>query len=231
VQWCSHCSIPIITTSNQPDKNLCPLCGGKTRYISADLRPVFPEERLLVEILLKKSPNTWKDSSVWACNHRYYVDGKSIVVPNSIYETSDPDEVAGQLQASMGKNSSEAFAGYIDLFIQANRHRLDFLKDEAYQFIQCAADSFDSEQIVVSFSGGKDSTVTADLAIKALSNVSAVIFDYTEGFRKDQMEKKFLDKMEGRIDDRVVYFTGVPVNPFKRNEIEVAGLPGTQRSL
>ena len=174
VQWCSHCAIPVVTTFNQPDKNVCPLCGGKTKYISTDLRPVFPEERLLIEILLKKVPNFWKDKSVWACNNRYYVDGKSIIVPNSIYEINNPDEIASQLQTAKGKNSSEAFIRYIGLFVQANRRRLAFLKDEAYQFIQHAADSFDPEQIVVSFSGGKDSTVTADLAIKALSNLSLV---------------------------------------------------------
>ena len=174
MQWCSHCAIPVVTTFNQPDKNVCPLCGGKTKYISTDLRPVFPEERLLIEILLKKVPNFWKDKSVWACNNRYYVDGKSIIVPNSIYEINNPDEIASQLQTAKGKNSSEAFIRYIGLFVQANRRRLAFLKDEAYQFIQHAADSFDPEQIVVSFSGGKDSTVTADLAIKALSNPSLV---------------------------------------------------------
>ena len=174
VQWCSHCAIPVVTTFNQSDKNVCPLCGGKTKYISTDLRPVFPEERLLIEILLKKVPNFWKDKSVWACNNRYYVDGKSIIVPNSIYEINNPDEIASQLQTAKGKNSSEAFIRYIGLFVQANRRRLAFLKDEAYQFIQHAADSFDPEQIVVSFSGGKDSTVTADLAIKALSNPSLV---------------------------------------------------------
>ena len=102
------------------------------------------------------------------------VDGKSIIVPNSIYEINNPDEIASQLQTAKGKNSSEAFIRYIGLFVQANRRRLAFLKDEAYQFIQHAADSFDLEQIVVSFSGGKDSTVTADLAIKALSNPSLV---------------------------------------------------------
>ena len=174
MQWCSHCAIPVVTTFNQSDKNVCPLCGGKTKYISTDLRPVFPEERLLIEILLKKVPNFWKDKSVWACNNRYYVDGKSIIVPNSIYEINNPDEIASQLQTAKGKNSSEAFIRYIGLFVQANRRRLAFLKDEAYQFIQHAADSFDPEQIVVSFSGGKDSTVTADLAIKALSNLSLV---------------------------------------------------------
>ena len=174
VQWCRHCSIPVITISKQPDKNICPLCGGQTKYISADMRPVFPEERLLIEILLKNPPNIWKDSSVWACNNRYYVDGKSVVVPNNIYENSDPDEVISQLQAAKGNNSSKAFTQYIDLYMRANHRRLTFLKDEAYQFIQHASESFDPEQIVVSFSGGKDSTVTADLAIKALSNPSLV---------------------------------------------------------
>ena len=119
------------------------------------MRPVFPEERLLIEMFLKIPPNILKDSSVWACNNRYYVDGKSVVVPNSIYENSDPDEVISQLQAAKGNNSTKAFTQYIDLYMRANHRRLTFLKDEAYQFIQHAAESFDPEQIVVSFSGGK----------------------------------------------------------------------------
>ena len=61
------------------------------------------------------------------------------------------------------------------------------------------------------------------------SDVSMVVFDYTEGFRTDQLERKFLDKMEGRIDNRVVYFTGVPINPFKRHEIEVAGMKAPEK--
>ena len=225
VQWCSHCAIPVVTTFNQPDKNVCPLCGGKTKYISTDLRPVFPEERLLIEILLKKVPNFWKDKSVWACNNRYYVDGKSIIVPNSIYEINNPDEIASQLQTAKGKNSSEAFIRYIGLFVQANRRRLAFLKDEAYQFIQHAADSFDPEQIVVSFSGGKDSTVTADLAIKALSNPSLVhIFgdttlefpstsEYAERYRLFHPEVIF---QIARNDDQNFYDVCDDIGPLAR---------------
>lgn len=225
MQWCSHCSTPIITALNQSDKNICPLCGGKTKYISADLRPVFPEERLLIEVLLKKPPNVWKDSSVWACNNRYYVDGKSVVVPNSIYESSAPDEVVSQLQAAQGNNSSEAFTRYIDMFMQANYHRLTFLKDEAYQFIQHAAAGFDPEQIIVSFSGGKDSTVTADLAIKALSNPSLVhIFgdttlefpsttEYAERYRNFHPEAIF---QVARNDDQDFYEVCDDIGPPAR---------------
>lgn len=55
IYWCDHCHTPIIQTASQADKGTCPLCKGKTKYMTADLRPVFPEERLLVELLLKKN--------------------------------------------------------------------------------------------------------------------------------------------------------------------------------
>ena len=54
-------------------------------------------------------------------------------------------------------------------------------------------------------------------------NVSAVIFDYTEGFRMDQMEQKFRDRMGDKIHQDIIYVNGVPINPFKRQMIDVAG--------
>ena len=78
VYWCDSCKIPIINTIIQADKGCCPVCGGKTEYLSADLRPVFPEERLLVELLLEKEPNSLVNESLWASNNRYYINGKSI---------------------------------------------------------------------------------------------------------------------------------------------------------
>ena len=59
IRWCEHCKTPIINEQNQISKE-CPLCGGTTKYISTDLRPVFPEERLLLEVLLDKEPTYGK---------------------------------------------------------------------------------------------------------------------------------------------------------------------------
>ena len=59
-------------------------------------------------------------------------------------------------------------------FVAANQDRLNYLIDEAHSFIRNAASKFPEEQIVISFSGGKDSTVTADLVVRALSNPSLV---------------------------------------------------------
>lgn len=47
------------------------------KYMSSDIWPVFPEERLLLEILLDRKPNEYIEKSVWAVNSRYYINGKS----------------------------------------------------------------------------------------------------------------------------------------------------------
>ena len=45
--WCKQCNVPIYEES-------CPLCGEKGKYIATDIRPVFPEEKILLAILLEK---------------------------------------------------------------------------------------------------------------------------------------------------------------------------------
>jgi phosphoadenosine phosphosulfate reductase len=170
IYWCSNCRIPVIQVSVQADKGTCPLCKNKTRYMTADLRPVFPEERLLVELILQKKPHEYIEKSVWACNHRYYIDGKSIAISNSLYQTIDADKIVELLHQFQEGNSYEHFDNYLKTFVLANRDRLNYIIDEAHRFIRNAASKYPEERVVVSFSGGKDSTVTADLALKALSN-------------------------------------------------------------
>lgn len=95
VYWCENCQTPIIQTPIQADKGICPICKNKTKYMTADLRPVFPEERLLVEFLLQKEPHAFIESSVWASNNRYYIDGKSTAISNSRYQEVDDSLVNG----------------------------------------------------------------------------------------------------------------------------------------
>lgn len=97
IYWCAECKIPIIQTINQADKGICPVCGKKTKYLSTDLRPVFPEERLLLELLLGKQPNEFIAKSVWAANSRYYVDGKSISLSSKVFQEADTDILAEKL--------------------------------------------------------------------------------------------------------------------------------------
>ena len=174
IYWCKDCRIPIIHLSTDANKGACPNCEGKTRYMASDLRPVFPEERLLLAILEGKEASHFMDKSVWAANSRYYIDGKPLSIPAKAFAEANTDQIAEQVSAFSDCIDYASFDHNIAAFISANQHRLAYLKDEAFSFVRKAADRFKEENIVISFSGGKDSTVTADLVTKALSNPSLV---------------------------------------------------------
>lgn len=174
IYWCDHCKVPIIQEENQPDKGICPVCNTEMKYIAVDLRPVFPEERLLLEVLLNKKTNSLKDKSIWAENNRYYIDGVSKSISLKKYMEMNIDSVKKILKDSADENSYVQFDKYINKFIHANIVHLNKIIDEAHSFIRQEAKKYPEENIVLSFSGGKDSTVTADIVTKALSNPSLV---------------------------------------------------------
>lgn len=173
IYWCNGCKVPVIKQANNIDKNICPVCKGRTEYLCADLRPVFPEERLLLEILTAK-PFEYKDKTVWASNNRYYIDGVPKIVTKSYYSKHSAHSVLEQLEKHKTHNDYVLFNKSIERFIKANQDRLNYLFDEATEFIKENAINYAPEQIVISFSGGKDSTVVADLAVRALKNASLV---------------------------------------------------------
>lgn len=196
IHWCKLCNVPIIRLKNDLDINKCPLCGGEAKYLAADLRTVFPEERLLIEILLD-IPLAYLHDSVWANNNRYYVNGESFAITSKHYKKYTASYIISKLEEYKTKNSYNYFNQHISKFVEANYSRLKYRIEEAHKFINKEAIKFPIENIVLSFSGGKDSTVTADLAVKALSEPSMVhIFgnttlefpltiQYTERFRKN----------------------------------------------
>lgn len=70
---------------------------------------------------------------------------------------------------------------------------------------------------------GKTYSIQTMLYELAKSNISAVIFDYTEGFMLQQLEEPFKESLEKKISQQVVYSSGVPINPFQRHEVDLAG--------
>lgn len=173
VYWCAECGVPILRAADDINRGTCPECGNEVVYLASDMRPVFPEERLLIEILLDK-PLEFIGKSVWANTNRYYIDGKPIAITSKHYKKYTADYLREHLQKYKSKNSYEFFNENVKKFVRANRTRLKAITDEAHNFIQQEAAKYPRENIVLSFSGGKDSTVTADLAVKALSDPSLV---------------------------------------------------------
>lgn len=173
VHWCPECKVPVVRALNDNTSDTCPLCGHNLEYLATDVRPVFPEERLLVEILCGK-PMAYLRASVWAANNKYYIDGKPITITSAHYKKHTSEYVREKLAEYKDKNAYEYFDKHVANFVTANKYRLNYLMDEAFEFINNAALKYDHESLVISFSGGKDSTVTADLTVRALGDPSLV---------------------------------------------------------
>ena len=124
--------------------------------------------------MLGKKPHEFIEQSVWAADSRYYINGKAIMLASKLFQEADADSISQLLAIHEKDNTNSYFEHHINTFIKANASRLHYIKDEANDFIHKAVQGFDEDHIVLSFSGGKDSTATADVVIKALGNPSLV---------------------------------------------------------
>ena len=206
--WCDSCKVPIYDEE-------CPICHAKGRYLTSDIRPVFPEERLLLEIILNK-PLAFVNSSVWnGTGNRYYVDGKKISLSISKVNDLDPEEIRYQLDLYKSQNDSSYFDEMIERWIVANSAHYHFITTEAKQFIREHSKRYLNDDIAsafVSFSGGKDSTVVSDLVRKALGTPSIIhifgnttlefphTYEYINRFRQTNRKTPLL-RAENREQD------------------------------
>ena len=179
VYYCDNCQTPLY------DEN-CPICGSKGRSIGTDIRPVFPEERLLIEIILDK-PLEFAGKSIWCTSgSNYYIDGKKIRLSlKEIASTMNADSIREEINKYSRENQKYIDSFYeekhIKNFINANKVRLNNIVTEAHDFIKNVKSDYDYDSMFVSFSGGKDSSVTSDLVINALGvpNVIHIYGDTT----------------------------------------------------
>lgn len=163
IYWCDNCKVPLFQSE-------CECCSGKGTRITTDIRPVFPEERLLIEILLDKIPGTYEKDSVWNCSgNKYLINGKRIKFSVKELKNKDVDDIRSKYEEASKNISYEYFEQYADKFVQANRSRYEFIVREAVDYIKNSTKDYTAKDMFVSFSGGKDSTVTSDIVMRALS--------------------------------------------------------------
>ena len=86
IYWCDDCNIPIF-------ENRCPICGRDGEYVSTDIRPVFPEENMLVSILLTDDPFRYQKCSMWFGRNAYIVDGKKVKLSVAKYNSLSIDKI------------------------------------------------------------------------------------------------------------------------------------------
>lgn len=165
IYWCQECQIPVF-------ENYCSICGNKGKYIATDVRPVFPEERLLLGIILNNNElDYFVNRSVWYGGNAYIVNGEKVKLSISKINEWSLDivkDVKAKYDEMVKMLDEDEFNKQILKFTAANKERYNYIVEEAVTYIQSYSDKYPIEDMLVSFSGGKDSTVTSHLVNKAL---------------------------------------------------------------
>ena len=128
----------------------------------------------MIATVFDYEPAKFMNAAMWALNNKFFIDGKSLTLSDKKIQSVNAAEIAAKISAARRSIDYDFFNRNIERFLDINRNRLRCLTNEALEFITEATRNCDDEHVVISFSGGKDSTVTADLVIKALGNPNLV---------------------------------------------------------
>ena len=165
IYYCPECNTPVFDDT-------CPVCHSACKRVGTDARPVFAQERLLLEVLLGK-PMEFAGKLVWSTKSTtYLIDGEPLNVNLKKLQENDPSHVIEELKKYEEENQKyvdEDFTNeHVKRFVAANQYRLNMITAEAVDYIKNISKDFDTTSMFVSFSGGKDSTVTSHLVMNAL---------------------------------------------------------------
>ncbi len=165
ILWCDICNLPF-----RDDNNLCSVCNNQGKKIAPDLRPVFARERALleffkIEVYFKES--VWTNSS----SHIYYINGEKFRLPAYKEYREDSEEIRKYIlskDAWLEDLDIQILETYSKQFQGSNLH-FGLLEEKAFEFVKLTSEKYRRRTMMVSFSGGKDSTTVSDIVRRALS--------------------------------------------------------------
>ena len=105
--------------------------------------------------------------------NNYYVDGERLDFKIGKLSELNIDEVRSCFNENIEHRLTDYNLIFLDekaKFILANEDRLKQIEQEAISYIQEVGQRYNVDDMMVSFSGGKDSTVVADLVTRALED-------------------------------------------------------------
>jgi len=195
VKWCPECNVPLLGES-------CDICGSRGRKCANDLKPIFDEERRLFSKLLGIDIPPF----AFRYRNRIIVGGKTFLTFQIDIENKRllPLHYSEDVKHEDDCNIEEM----IRRSIKANEEILREKEETALNFIRSLSEEF--SQAVVLFGGGKDSTVTAMLAKKALGKVPLLFIDTTLEFPETY---QFVERFAGLYgfdlikDDHGVFYS------------------------
>jgi len=153
--WCKNCGVPLL-------RKECEICSNGGGKICSDLKPMFQRECTFLEAEIgKKLPGkSWQDG-IWMRHKTIWFNGKRLF---RLSANGKPTII----NAYPLRDDSSKHCVTPEILYKANKSTLDKLEKEAISFIRETIKSYPGRKPIVSFSGGKDSTVVSYLVRKAL---------------------------------------------------------------
>ena len=169
IYWCNECTTVVrVETDSRPKNAPCPNCGASANYMTTDVRPVFARERRILQFYGQGpllTEQVWRSSK----SPYYYINGHSFSLPNAEELKRDLLAIGDFIADSDHYDAvDEKLLQDYRRVLDVNRSHLNALEDEAFQFIQKSVKRFSRRLLMISFSGGKDSTVVSDIVRRAL---------------------------------------------------------------
>lgn len=179
IYWCDKCLAPIAYASRT-----CPQCGQELRPLTIDIRPVFARERRILEFY---GYGDLSEAVVWKGSHTqyYYINGQTVEAPR-IAQLKD-DLLALRIYMNEAEHYDELDRHLIASYrqkLEVNQPYLASLESEAMVFIERVRNKFPHHLCIVSFSGGKDSTVVSDL-VRRTMNPDSVLHIFSDTTLED----------------------------------------------
>lgn len=137
-----------------------------------------------------------KGKAVWANDSTYYLDGIPVRLDFCALDKLPPEIILRYVQEHKSRRYPE-FNEHISAFVEANRERFIETKSEAVGFVRSVCKQYPRYPLVVSFSGGKDSTCVSDLVRLATGDPNiphifgdttlelSTTYEYIERYRRD----------------------------------------------
>lgn len=158
--WCDACQVPVLGSQ-------CHACGNKTKDMSsATISPVFrPEIQFLKQATTQDIGNHVQEVATWVnyTNYQYYSFGKPL-----LKLSNSKDVLEWKLFRNDDRPQRRTQQQILGNIRQANAPYIEQLQYEAENFIHETVALYSGKTIIVSFSGGKDSTVISHLVMNAL---------------------------------------------------------------
>ena len=153
--WCENCGVPLL-------RKECENCGCVGLNICSDLKPMFNEEcKFLEKEIGKKLPGkSWQDG-LWMRYKTIWFNGKRLL---RLSANGKPTIINEYPQ----RNITPTHVGTPKILYNANKSTIEELEKEAILFIKEIIKKYPERKPIVSFSGGKDSTIVSYLVRKAL---------------------------------------------------------------